>query len=236
MLLPYASLDGLGRHSLVWGPILKLKQRKPMQTRKLLLAVLLLGAGLTLLSASYAQTPTPTAPDVGRRAGNAAEPTPQLTNADGSCTYAWAFDIQSTEAACPAAEAETVEAVFQPFQYGFMVWTEPNDTIYVLHHTAAQPRWVAAQDAYVSGMPERDNDWPEAQPPQTNQPRLGFGVLWRQNDDIRERIGWAVQTWETVYEARLQSGADGTIYIEEPGGGVLALLPGAQDWKLYTTD
>ncbi len=193
----------------------------------------LLGVGAVVLASGEDGTPTPNAPTVGRRAMNTGtqQETP-VYNEDGSCVYEWGLDVEASD--CPTDEATAVEAVFQPFQYGYMLWTEPDDMIYVLHHTAAQPRWISAKDAYTSGMPERDNSWSEPQPPQTTQPRLGFGVLWRENNAVRSRIGWAVQEWETVYEARVQSAADGTIYIEEPGGGVFELMPGADDWKLHS--
>lgn len=174
------------------------------------------------------QDADPTQPAVGRRAvTNDETPPPAL-----DCEFMWFFD-ELEPATCPDGEPFTGEAVFQRFEYGYMIWMQPTDMIYVMHSTQQNPRWLAVPDPYVAGMPERDFSWSEEQPPQSAQPRLGFGALWREDDTLRERIGWAVQQWEFVYEGRVQTAEDGTIYVEEPNGGVFVLLPGADDWELY---
>lgn len=175
-----------------------------------------------------AQDADPTEPAVGRRALNANEtPTPAL-----DCEFAWFFDHVQPNV-CPNDDPVTGEAVFQRFEYGYMIWMQTTDMIYVMHSTQQSPRWLAVPDPYVVGMPERDFSFTENQPPQSAQPRLGFGTLWREDDDLRGRIGWAVQQWEFVYDGHVQTAEDGTIYIDEPNGGVFALLPGADDWALY---
>ncbi|MEM6283319.1 MAG: hypothetical protein AAF787_14085 [Chloroflexota bacterium] len=189
-------------------------------------------SGMTVLADGNEDDPTPTAPSVGRRGATMND---NPVTEDGTCAFEWAFAAGDTEA-CPEGVPMEGEMVMQRFEYGYMIWVQPNDLIYVIHNTAESPRWFATPDPYVIGTPERDFSFnAEPQPPQTSQPRLGFGALWREDDATRARIGWAVQGWEAVYDGRLQRGTDGTIYIDEPGGGVFVLMPGAEDWKLYST-
>lgn len=196
----------------------------------LVLAGLLCVPALMVYADGDDATPTPTAPSVGRRALTQGEDTtPQPV---GDCEFEWFFQSPQLTT-CPTTQATEGEMVIQRFEYGYMIWIQPEDTIYVIHSTAEQPRWQSLPDPYVAGMPQRDPAWAEPQPPQTSQPRLGFGALWREEDTIRGRVGWATQQWELVYDGRVQTAEDGTIYMEEPGGGLFALLPGAEDWKLY---
>jgi hypothetical protein len=134
---------------------------------------------------------------------------------------------------CPSADPIETEAAFQRFEYGFMLWTEADDQIHVMHITQGEAMWLRTPDPYIPGTPERDDAWPEPQPPQTVQPRLGFGELWRGNDALRERIGWAVQEWESVYTARVQTTVDGTIYIVGPDDSLFELLADGTAWHLY---
>lgn len=145
----------------------------------------------------------------------------------------WFFN--ATLPGCPIEGPTTGIGVFQRFETGYMIWLESNDRIYVMYNTAEQPRWQMFDDPYVEGAPERDNAWhtKEQQPPQTWQPRRGFGEVWRQYSDVRFRIGWAVQEWETIYSPRYQLGEDGGISIEGPSGGVFYLEPRGSEWYLF---
>jgi hypothetical protein len=136
---------------------------------------------------------------------------------------------------CPQEQPITGHGVFQRFENGYMLWLENNDKIYVLYQTAEQPRWQIFDDPYVEGDPELDFSWiaREQQPPQSYQPRRGFGELWRGREDVRFRIGWAIQEWETIYTPRFQRGEDGSMTIEHPAGGVFFLAARGSDWFLY---
>ena len=64
-------------------------------------------------------------------------------------------------------------------------------------------------------------------PPQAGltQPRRGFGLVWRSSDTIRNGLGWATQDSEQGYTVRIQTGLDNAIYLSQPDGSVLRLLP-----------
>lgn len=160
---------------------------------------------------------------------------PTVSRPPANCTSTQWFYTQFAPPDCPVEQPITGSGVFQRFEYGYMVWLEHNDKIYVMYNTANQPRWQIFDDPYQEGAPELDYAWHtyEQQPPQTWQPRRGFGEVWRNFDTVRFRIGWTVQEWETIYTPRYQRGADGTISIEAPDGGVFYLLPRGTDWQLY---
>jgi len=210
---------------------------KNIRVMTILLVFLMTVSGSLLVPAAAqdeTEEPTSTVPNVGRGASGqqVATVTPvAVRNEDGSCMFDWFFSNIDIEA-CPTGETITSSAAFQRFEYGYMIWTEFNDQIHVMYHTVGEPQWLMAPDPYVEGTPEHDVNWPETPPPQTNQPRLGFGKLWEENDELRHRIGWAAQTWEIVYDARTQVDENGTIYLEEPGGGIFVLPPN-EDWQLY---
>jgi hypothetical protein len=118
------------------------------------------------------------------------------------------------------------------FQQGFMVWIGEQDAIYVLYDSANTPRWQVFHDTFEEGMLEFDPDWGEG-PPYTWQPRRGFGKVWRERADVRQRIGWAVREWSEPYTAQVQTATDGSFFIQESRGGVFNLLPNGSDWKRY---
>ena len=193
--------------------------------------LIVVGSLTVFASGSGEEDPTPTPPSVGRRAVMGGDATADTTVE--ACAVGWFFNVPQP-ATCPDAAPTASELVLQRFEYGYMVWAQADDRIYVMYHTAPMPRWQADPDPYVAGMDERDFSWDEPQPPQTSQPRLGFGALWREDDDLRERIGWAVQSWEFVYDGQMQTAEDGTVYFSEPRGGVFELSPQTEDWKLFS--
>lgn len=148
-----------------------------------------------------------------------------------TCSTPWFF-TQVIVAGCPLNPAVTGNGSFEQFQNGFMVWIEQQDAIYVLYDSANAPRWQVFNDAFVEGMPDTDPAYDNA-PSYTWQPKRGFGFLWRNNSAIRDRIGWAVIEYETPYVVQVQIGADGTIYVSEPRGGVFSLTPNGSEWKRY---
>ena len=146
----------------------------------------------------------------------------------------WFYD-QVGATACPVEQVAVGHASFQRFEIGYMVWLSFNDKIYVMFNTAEYPRWRIYDDVWQEGMPERDDSWytREVQPPQTWQPRRGFGEIWRRFEDVRYRIGWAVQEWETLYTPRYQMGQDGSIMFQDPYNNIFYLNARGEDWGLY---
>lgn len=153
---------------------------------------------------------------------------------DQICDTNWFF-IQPRPESCPLYEPAASNGVFQEFENGYMVWVGSQDAIYVLYNDAVQPRWQVFRDYFNEGMPEESPEYADAPREGTWQPRRGFGLLWRDNAAVRNRIGWAVQEWEQPYSVQVQTGNDGTIFISTPRSILFGLLPSGVNWSQYPT-
>lgn len=81
----------------------------------------------------------------------------------------------------------------QVFEGGRMFYLQPVDRIWVLVYdedTRDSGTWAVYENEWVEGMPEIDPSI--IAPDGYIQPRRGFGVLWRENDDLREVLGFAL--------------------------------------------
>ncbi len=148
------------------------------------------------------------------------------------CTGSQWFFAQPRPSSCPSGTASSSSAALEQFQQGYMIWIGAQDAIYVLYDSETQPRWQVFNDTFEDGMIEYDPHWGPG-PPYTYQPKRGFGKLWRDNAEVRQRLGWSVREWSEPYTAQVQMATDGSIFIQESRGGVFQLLGGGTDWKRY---
>jgi hypothetical protein len=156
------------------------------------------------------------------------------------CPYSWAPALDEPPAlasGCPM-EAILSDAAQQPFENGFMIWLEVSRTIYVFYYPqgSSYPIYEIYLDNFEEGDPESDPAI--VPPPGLYQPIRGFGLLWRLDQSVRERLGWATapeaafQTWTQGYAGMgmhahftLIGGIDGTIYHLTATGSV---------WEIYS--
>lgn len=98
---------------------------------------------------------------------------------------------------CPAGPAIETAAAYQQFEHGLMfwlergLWWEPGEMIYVLYDTPNQTFEAFPEYALPNSdapMPEVEYDPPEG----LLVPESGFGLVWRENSWIRQRLGWAL--------------------------------------------
>jgi len=148
------------------------------------------------------------------------------------CDSTWFFILPRPDT-CPATLATTSQAVYQEFQNGLMIWIQQQDLIYVMYNNFGEPAWESFEDLFDEGMMELDESWELPPSTQLFQPRRGFGMLWRANPTVRGRIGWALDEWEVPYSSTVQTGEDGTLFLQDPYGGVVLLLPEQRDWQRY---
>lgn len=163
-----------------------------------------------------------------------APPTPTATPQPSPTTNA-------TPDAFPTPVSREIVVAEQAFQNGKMFYLQPRDEIWVLINEGEDEvsgRWNIYDNEWEEGMPESD---PSIEPPDDFvQPIRGFGKLWRENQAIRDALGWALDTeyghW-TQYEYyhggevnaageyvsgpgehRLR-GRDGSIYVFDENAG-----------------
>ncbi|MCY3779630.1 MAG: hypothetical protein OXG78_04915 [Chloroflexi bacterium] len=117
----------------------------------------------------------------------------------------------------------------QRFEGGRMFWLQPNGQIWLLSaDEAGKNIWSVYNDTFVEGEVESD---PQIVPPENrHQPVRGFGKLWRENLEVRQELGWALETeigHTTRYEYR-QGGHlnDQNVYVPGPGYHLLRSASG----------
>lgn len=163
----------------------------------------------------------------------------QPAAAQTDCPTQWFFGTALPEVTtCPDGGTVTGPAAILEFERGYMLWFSGDDMITVLYRDfdPDAPQWERYPDTWSEGAMERDPSiigplgvW--------QQPRRGFGELWRSNPTVRERLGWALYEWEDTFAAISQSGdtPDGTMYFFSDGDNkVYYLYPGGEGWSRFS--
>ncbi len=133
-----------------------------------------------------------------------------------ACAHAW-FAAGGPAEFCPSGPARTVQAAFQPFEHGWMIWHEGQIWTDGRYGDGIYPdTWSGGEVTY-----------PEAPPEGLLLPARGFGTLWVNDGQVQESLGWATGP-EQGYQMQIQQ----TAIIHRPGvrGGydasdVLITLP-----------
>ncbi len=152
-----------------------------------------------------------------------------------TCPHIWFFapepDVCPQEAALLSASAE------QQFEHGVMIWVGAEDRIYVLFDdTVFADGWAAFEDTWQEGDPVDD---PSIQPPPGfYQPQRGFGVVWRTQPTIRDRLGWALAPevgGQTAVQRTSYYKYNHT-YLKALDNNVWHLFPERSDWEKLVPD
>lgn len=152
-----------------------------------------------------------------------------------TCPDSWFFapapDICPQNAALISASAE------QQFEFGTMIWVAEEDRIYVLFaDTVFSPRWSAFEDKWQEGDPVDDPSI--VPPPGFYQPQRGFGLVWREEPSVRERLGWALapeSSGDTAVQRTSYFKYNHT-YLKAIDNDVWHLFPESSDWEKFTPD
>lgn len=102
-----------------------------------------------------------------------------------------------------------IQVAEQLFEHGRMFWLQPTQEIWVLIITSeGRGNWLVYEDTFTEGDLETD---PSIVPPDGMlQPERGFGKLWREVEQVRDELGWAV-TPEFGYVSRYEFHSGGTV-------------------------
>lgn len=152
-----------------------------------------------------------------------------------TCPDVWFFSPAPD--GCPANAALISDAVEQPFEHGIMVWVKEQDQIYAFFDDPTSPKWNIYTDHWSDGDPIDD---PTIEPPAgLYQPVRGFGLIWREEPDVRSRLGWAVKpeaAFSTAYQTTSRFKYN-DLYLGALDGNVWRMLPERSGWeKVITTD
>ncbi|HRQ36747.1 MAG TPA: hypothetical protein PLD25_02400 [Chloroflexota bacterium] len=150
-----------------------------------------------------------------------------------TCPYPWFFapapDICAQDAALLSPAAE------QQFENGWMIWVGEEDLIYVLYDDDVfSPKWQAFTDDWEPGDPVSDTT---IIPPEGYyQPLRGFGLVWREQPFVRDRLGWAVALeagYDTAVQRTSYSRYNHT-YIRALDADIWHLFPEHSAWEKFT--
>ncbi len=110
---------------------------------------------------------------------------------------------------CPLGEAgaQSVQVAYQPFENGMMIWVsqwsaQGQKAIYTLVQDGLYRRYA---DTWEEGQPESGG---EAPPEGRLEPVRGFGAVWREQPEVREWLGWALEP---------EHGGEGVIQLFQTG-------------------
>lgn len=144
------------------------------------------------------------------------------------CPDAWFFSPAPDE--CPSSPPILTNGAEEHFERGVMLWNRAEDRIYVLFDDGGYTAWKAFVDQWEEGDPESD---PGIAPPAgLYQPVRGFGLVWREEPGVRDRLGWAVDT-EVGYPTAIQRTSRfkyNDTYVKALDGGVWELKPEGSRW------
>jgi hypothetical protein len=147
------------------------------------------------------------------------------------CPEIWYFD--PAPGACPAGPPVISTHAEQTFERGRMIWVDAQDRIYVVFDDGGVPTWAQYPDNFREGDQESDETLVPS--PGLLQPVRGFGLIWRSNPRVRDRLGWAT-TPEVAFEGMVQADSIelsvATLYLRARDGGILALNAQDDDWEM----
>jgi len=145
------------------------------------------------------------------------------------CETAWI--VTPAPEGCPAAEPLFSAAAQQHFEHGIMIWVAERDLVYVLFADGSSPHWNAFGDSWDDSQPESD---PAISAPSGKyQPMRGFGLLWRTESTVRDRLGWAIENevgYTTAIQATSFSKYNDT-FILARDGSAFRLLTERSGWE-----
>lgn len=146
-----------------------------------------------------------------------------------TCPDTWFFAPAPNE--CPWAAPLYSAGAEQSFERGFMVWVEAQDQIYVLFSDGQSPGWKVLYDNWDEGDPVDD---PTLIPPAgLYQPVRGFGLIWREEAGVRDRLGWATAPeagFTTIYQSTARPKYN-EFYLLALDSAIWHLFPELSRWE-----
>ncbi|MHB8625547.1 MAG: hypothetical protein ACYDEO_05020 [Aggregatilineales bacterium] len=154
-----------------------------------------------------------------------------LTVSIGCASTQWFFS--PAPAGCPAAPPQFSPAAQESFERGQMIWIGNQGRIYVLFNDNKKPGWAVYADAFKDGQPDRDPSL--APPPNLSQPIRGFGLVWRTQPHVRDRLGWATGPelgFDGVYQSDSVAVPNTVLYMRSRDKNIFQMSGKDQSWKL----
>ncbi|MGD1993795.1 MAG: hypothetical protein PVI59_11430 [Anaerolineae bacterium] len=133
---------------------------------------------------------------------------------------------------CPLTQ-DSVWAVYEPFERGYMVWRSDTREIYILYDDSSyevyEDTWQEGDQVDILGTP----------PPGFLAPVRGFGNLYADQPHLQRRLGWATaeEVGYTMVVETIPGGSGryrGTsTFFTLPDGLVISLYPFSSTWRPF---
>ncbi len=152
-----------------------------------------------------------------------------------TCSNSWFFSPAPRACGMPSIVSQAAE---QRFEHGTMIWVKgkwsqeakEEGYVFILYDDGRSPGWTIVKDQWVEGTADRDPTL--SPPPGLQQPIRGFGLAWRQEPEVRQRLGWAVgqeQGFDTTIQHMKYK--YGSVYLRAFDGNVWRLGLGCNTWE-----
>ncbi|MEO8396872.1 MAG: hypothetical protein ABI700_28010, partial [Chloroflexota bacterium] len=96
-------------------------------------------------------------------------------------------DSSQDDSRCLPTREGTVQAAYEPFENGFMLWRADSGEVWMLEKSGVYVRY---SETVFGLMP--DNPIPDVPPTGRSSPANGFGRVWGNVEDVRKALGWAL--------------------------------------------
>jgi len=126
---------------------------------------------------------------------------------------------------CPRDNGGRIAGVYQPFERGAMFWRQSDESVFVIatggiEQGSTTDEWWRIDDTWSDDEPETD---PSLEVPSgRQQPKRGFGKVWRENAFVREALGWA--TGDEVFDNVDWQEFEGGFMFSAPGGQIIYVM------------
>lgn len=146
------------------------------------------------------------------------------------CPIDWFFTPAPED--CANEQPIPSRIIDQPMQRGRLLYVEEFDTVYALFNDDRRPAWASFPNRFDPTIhPARE----ENAPPQMIQPINELGFVWRNDNDIRNRLGLG-QAEAITFDGLIQTAPAGrlqdVLYFSGANGVVLRLPPGNAEWQI----
>lgn len=140
------------------------------------------------------------------------------------------FFFQETSGYCPTGPATQVQAAYQTFEHGFMVWW--GDTKKIMVFYGGGPN--GALDTYQDLWAGEDIVIADTPPAGLIAPQRGFGKVWTDNSGVRSALGWATSQEQSYTLTTQTRGGNryAPIYFTLPDGRIVSQV--WNSWSFYT--
>jgi hypothetical protein len=157
-------------------------------------------------------TATPAPTDASTSSAATDTTAPQVSTATATATVVpptQAPSITATPDVRPTATLGQIQVAEEVFEHGRIFWIQPRKQMWVMYDNGqGSGEWQVFDDTYVDGEPASD---PSIVPPEGKyQPLRGFGKLWREHQEIKDKLGFGL-TPEFGYVSNYEYHPGGTV-------------------------